>query len=177
MTLVSIILMAGSLSMVGIVQAQAQERVWYAFVQPVALVIYFIGGLAGTMAMDILLMGALVYPIRTREELLNPSVVKVVVDKQGFALYFSRSPMPYVIASSTPPSYYKHIGPYAYRTSFLVQFTTIERGPLEQAESLEQLRALENGYRIRIIETRYDSQEVDTPEDLEGVRKRIAGVI
>jgi 3-deoxy-manno-octulosonate cytidylyltransferase (CMP-KDO synthetase) len=123
-----------------------------------------------------LLMGALVYPIRTREDLLNPSVVKVVVDRLGFALYFSRSPMPYVIASSTTPRYYKHIGPYAYRTGFLIQFTKIERGPLEQAESLEQLRALENGYRIKIVETRYDSQEVDTPEDLERVKRKITGV-
>jgi 3-deoxy-manno-octulosonate cytidylyltransferase (CMP-KDO synthetase) len=123
-----------------------------------------------------LLMGALVYPIRTREDLLNPSVVKVVVDRLGFALYFSRSPMPYVIASSTAPRYFKHIGPYAYRTGFLIQFTKIERGPLEQAESLEQLRALENGYRIKIVETRYDSQEVDTPEDLERVKRKITGV-
>jgi len=124
-----------------------------------------------------LLMGALVYPIRTREELLNPSVVKVVVDKLGFALYFSRSPMPYVIPSSAAPRYLKHIGPYAYRTGFLIQFTKIERGPLEQAESLEQLRALENGYRIKTVETQYDSQEVDTPEDLERVRKEITGVV
>jgi 3-deoxy-manno-octulosonate cytidylyltransferase (CMP-KDO synthetase) len=117
-----------------------------------------------------LLMGALVHPIRTREELVNPSVVKVVVDKQGFALYFSRSPMPYVISSETAPRYFKHIGPYAYRAGFLARFTRIERGELERAESVEQLRALENGYRIRIVETRYDSREVDTPEDLEEVR-------
>jgi 3-deoxy-manno-octulosonate cytidylyltransferase (CMP-KDO synthetase) len=119
-------------------------------------------------------MGALVYPIRTREELVNPSVVKVVVDRLGFALYFSRSPMPYVIASATPPRYFKHIGPYAYRAGFLLRFTRIEPGELERAESLEQLRALENGYRIRIVETRYDSREVDTPEDLEEVRGLIS---
>jgi 3-deoxy-manno-octulosonate cytidylyltransferase (CMP-KDO synthetase) len=121
-----------------------------------------------------LLMGALVYPIRTEEELVNPSVVKVVVDKLGFALYFSRSPMPYVIAAASTPRYFKHIGPYAYRKGFLVKFTKIERGELERAESLEQLRALENGFRIKIVESRYDSQEVDTPEDLEKVR-RLAG--
>ena len=119
-------------------------------------------------------MGALVYPIRDREELANPSVVKVVMDKQGFALYFSRSPLPYVIASSPAPRYFKHIGPYAYRTGFLLEFTRMERGELERAESLEQLRALENGYRIKIVETRFDSQEVDTPEDLEIVRKRLS---
>jgi 3-deoxy-manno-octulosonate cytidylyltransferase (CMP-KDO synthetase) len=119
-------------------------------------------------------MGALVYPIRTREELVNPSVVKVVVDKLGFALYFSRSTMPYVIASAATPRYFKHIGPYAYRAGFLLRFTRIEPGELERAESLEQLRALENGYRIRIVETRYDSREVDTPEDLEEVRRLIS---
>jgi 3-deoxy-manno-octulosonate cytidylyltransferase (CMP-KDO synthetase) len=122
-----------------------------------------------------LLMGALVYPIRTKEELVNPSVVKVVVDKLGFALYFSRSPMPYVMAPASTPRYFKHIGPYAYRKGFLVEFTKIERGELERAESLEQLRALENGFRIRIVETRYDSQEVDTPEDLEKVRRLVGG--
>ena len=120
-----------------------------------------------------LLMGALVYPIRTKEELANPSVVKVVVDKLGFALYFSRSPMPYVIAGASPPRYFKHIGPYAYRKGFLVRFTRIERGELERAESLEQLRALENGFRIKVVETQYDSQEVDTPEDLEKVRRLV----
>ena len=119
-------------------------------------------------------MGALVYPIRTQEELVNPSVVKVVVDKLGFALYFSRSPMPYVIASAAIPRYFKHIGPYAYRAGFLLRFTRIEPGELERAESLEQLRALENGYRIRIVETLYDSREVDTPEDLEEVRRLIS---
>ena len=121
-----------------------------------------------------LMMGALVYPIRTREELTNPSVVKVVFDKQGFALYFSRSPLPYVIASSPAPRYFKHIGPYAYRMGFLARFTQMERGELERAESLEQLRALENGYKIKIVETQFDSQEVDTPEDLEKVRKLMA---
>jgi 3-deoxy-manno-octulosonate cytidylyltransferase (CMP-KDO synthetase) len=115
-------------------------------------------------------MGALVYPIRNAEELNNPSVVKVVVDLQGFALYFSRSPIPCGHSQSPPTRYYKHIGPYAYRMGFLVTFTTLTRGVLEQIESLEQLRALEHGHRIRIVETKFDSQEVDTPEDLEKVR-------
>jgi 3-deoxy-manno-octulosonate cytidylyltransferase (CMP-KDO synthetase) len=121
-----------------------------------------------------LMMGALVYPIRTPEEMSNPSVVKVVVDKKGFALYFSRSPMPYVIASGRTPRYFKHIGPYAYRMDFLIRFTQLERGELEQAESLEQLRALENGYKIKIVETKHDSQEVDTPQDLERIRKIVS---
>jgi len=120
-------------------------------------------------------MGALVHPIRKPEELANPSVVKVVCDRKGFALYFSRSPMPYVISNSSMPRYYKHIGPYAYRMGFLLKFTQLERGDLERSESLEQLRALEHGYKIRVVETKFDSQEVDTPEDLEKVRKQIRG--
>lgn len=120
-------------------------------------------------------MGALVHPIRTPEELANPSVVKVVFDKKGFALYFSRAPLPYVISVSFAPRYYKHIGPYAYRMGFLLKFTQLERGDLERSESLEQLRALEHGYKIRVVETKFDSQEVDTLEDLEKVRKQISG--
>jgi len=118
-------------------------------------------------------MGALVYPIQSPEELANPSVVKVVFDRKGFALYFSRSPMPYVISSSPTPRYYKHIGPYAYRMGFLLKFTKMDQGNLERWESLEQLRALEHGYRIRVVQTKFDSQEVDTPQDLEKVREQI----
>lgn len=115
-------------------------------------------------------MSALVYPIQSEAELHNPSVVKVVFDKSWRALYFSRSPMPYVISNTVKARYYKHIGPYAYRMAFLVKFTKLERGYLEQLESLEQLRALEHGYKIKLAETRYDSLEVDTWEDLEKVR-------
>lgn len=115
-------------------------------------------------------MSALVYPIQSQAELHNPSVVKVVFDKRWQALYFSRSPMPYVISNMVEARYYKHIGPYAYRMAFLVKFTKLERGYLEQLESLEQLRALEHGYKIKLVETRYDSLEVDTWEDLEKVR-------
>jgi 3-deoxy-manno-octulosonate cytidylyltransferase (CMP-KDO synthetase) len=115
-------------------------------------------------------MGALVYPILREEELANPSVVKVVADRQGFALYFSRSPIPFVQTAGLTPRFYKHIGPYAYRLGFLLEFTRLSRGTLEQIESLEQLRALEHGHKIRIVETQFDSQEVDTPEDLEKVR-------
>ncbi len=115
-------------------------------------------------------MAALIHPIRSPEDLNNPSVVKVVCDKRKFALYFSRSPMPYVIAPNLSVRYFKHIGPYAYRMDFLLTFTQMERGALERAESLEQLRALENGYRIKMVVTQFDSQEVDTPEDLNKVR-------
>jgi 3-deoxy-manno-octulosonate cytidylyltransferase (CMP-KDO synthetase) len=97
----------------------------------------------------------------------NPNVVKVVVDQRGDALYFSRSPIPYVRGSATS---YKHIGLYAYRRSFVQTFAALPPTPLEIAESLEQLRALEHGFRIRTVETHSQSIEVDTPEDLERAR-------
>ncbi|MBI5643870.1 MAG: 3-deoxy-manno-octulosonate cytidylyltransferase [Deltaproteobacteria bacterium] len=113
--------------------------------------------------------------ITEEEEYHNPNAVKVVTDKDGFALYFSRSPLPYSKASfkelSTPP--YKHIGLYVYRKDFLLKFSGLRPTPLEEAESLEQLRALENGFRIKVVETGYNPVSVDTPEDLERVRSII----
>jgi 3-deoxy-manno-octulosonate cytidylyltransferase (CMP-KDO synthetase) len=105
-------------------------------------------------------------------ELSNPNVVKVVVDRGGFALYFSRSPIPYVRdpRGGWPPLY-RHIGLYAYRRSALLVLASLEPTPLERAESLEQLRALEHGIRIKAIETRYESFGVDTQEDLDQVRR------
>ena len=107
-------------------------------------------------------------------ELANPNVVKVVLDRGGFALYFSRAPIPYARdpRGGWPPLY-KHIGLYAYRRSVLLVLASLEPTPLERAESLEQLRALEHGYRIHTVETRYDSIGVDTPEDLERVRRQL----
>jgi 3-deoxy-manno-octulosonate cytidylyltransferase (CMP-KDO synthetase) len=101
----------------------------------------------------------------------SPHVVKVVVDRNGDALYFSRSPIPFVRGSGTS---FKHLGLYAYRRSFVQVFAGLPQTPLEIAESLEQLRALEHGYRIRVVETRFESIEVDTPEDLERVRRHTA---
>jgi 3-deoxy-manno-octulosonate cytidylyltransferase (CMP-KDO synthetase) len=101
----------------------------------------------------------------------NPNVVKVVVDRRGDALYFSRSTIPY---RREEGACFKHIGLYGYRRDFLMTFAALARTPLERTESLEQLRALEHGYRIRAIETRFDSIEVDTPEDLERVRRLTA---
>ena len=105
-------------------------------------------------------------------ELNNPNVTKVVVDRGGFALYFSRAPIPYVRdpRGGWPPLY-RHIGLYAYRRSALLVLASLEPTPLERAESLEQLRALEHGIRIKAVETRYESFGVDTPEDLEQVRR------
>ena len=109
-------------------------------------------------------------------EASDPNVVKVVVDRQGFALYFSRAAIPYDRSSKlearTP--FYKHIGLYVYRRDFLLTLAGLEPTPLERAEVLEQLRALEHGYRILAVETAYDSIGVDTPEDLERVRRLVA---
>jgi 3-deoxy-manno-octulosonate cytidylyltransferase (CMP-KDO synthetase) len=129
----------------------------------------------------------------------DPNVVKVVVDRQGFALYFSRAAIPYdrdrdsglgtrdsvgARGGMNPQSripnpdshvhLYKHIGLYVYRRDFLLTLAGLEPTPLERAEALEQLRALEHGYRIMAVETAYDSIGVDTPEDLERVRRLVA---
>ena len=102
-------------------------------------------------------------------EQLNPNNVKVIVDKLGYALYFSRSLVPYPRAAAGPV--YKHIGIYAYRRDFLLRYARLEPTPLEKAESLEQLRALENGYGIRVLETDCRFVGVDTSEDLALVNK------
>ena len=105
----------------------------------------------------------------------NPNVVKVVVDLKGNALYFSRSPIPFVHDAARP--LFKHVGLYAYRRAFVGELASLPQTPLEIAESLEQLRALEHGFRIRAVETHYDSIGVDTPADLERVRRQMtAGV-
>jgi 3-deoxy-manno-octulosonate cytidylyltransferase (CMP-KDO synthetase) len=108
-------------------------------------------------------------------ELTNPNVVKVVLDRGGFALYFSRAAIPHARdpRGGWPPLY-KHIGLYAYRRSTLLVLATLEPTPLERAESLEQLRALEHGIRIKAVETTHDTIHVDTPEDLEDVRRLIS---
>jgi len=108
--------------------------------------------------------------IKDEKELENPNVVKVVTDKNEFALYFSRLPIPYV-RGQEKNIHFKHIGLYVYRKDFLVKFARMKPTPLEEAEKLEQLRVLENGYKIKVVETKHDSIGVDTKEDLEKVRK------
>lgn len=100
----------------------------------------------------------------------NPAAVKVVVSLDGHALYFSRSLIPFPRNRGSEWCCYKHIGVYAYRRDFLLRFAALPPSPLETAESLEQLRALEYGYRIRVISTPFRSIGVDTQEDLEQVR-------
>lgn len=121
-------------------------------------------------------MSTLRKAITAREDWLNPNVVKVVTTGPGDALYFSRSPLPYWRQSAAHPSPvlgYRHIGLYGYRRDFLQTISRLSPTPLEMAESLEQLRVLEHGYRIRTTETSCESIEVDTPEDLERVRQYV----
>jgi 3-deoxy-manno-octulosonate cytidylyltransferase (CMP-KDO synthetase) len=102
----------------------------------------------------------------------DPNVVKVAIDRNGFALYFSRSTIPYRRGPQDEEAGpYKHIGLYVYRREFLLRFAALAPTPLERSESLEQLRALEHGFSIKVVQTRHDSIGVDTPEDLERVRR------
>lgn len=118
-----------------------------------------------------ILMGTLMHKIKNEEDLSNPNVVKVVTDKSGFALYFSRSLIPYPRRSEGHRAF-EHIGIYSYQKDFLLKFAELKPTPLETSESLEQLRALENGYRIKVVLTKqkYIALSVDTPEDLEKAR-------
>jgi 3-deoxy-manno-octulosonate cytidylyltransferase (CMP-KDO synthetase) len=125
-------------------------------------------------------------PITSVEDVLNPAVVKVITDARGFAIYFSRSPIPFV---RTAPgltledtlksdalllSYYrKHSGLYAYRSDFLQKFAATEQSELERLESLEQLRAIENGYAIKVVKVEHRSTGVDTEQDYERVKRLI----
>ena len=120
-------------------------------------------------------MATLIYRIRREEEIHSPHIVKTVFDTGGRALYFSRSTIPCDRDGTSKVDYYKHHGIYAYRRSFLAVFNTLETGVLERLEALEQLRALEHGYVVRVVETAHDSIEVDTEADIERVRRTIDG--
>ncbi|MEI6125985.1 MAG: 3-deoxy-manno-octulosonate cytidylyltransferase [Pseudomonadota bacterium] len=119
-------------------------------------------------------MGTLKTKIRDFEDITNINVVKVVTDARGFALYFSRSAIPYAKAEDTPSDIFRHIGLYAYRKDFLMKFTELPQSSLEKAESLEQLRALEYGYAIKVVETQYYPVGVDVPEDVARVERLLA---
>jgi 3-deoxy-manno-octulosonate cytidylyltransferase (CMP-KDO synthetase) len=132
---------------------------------------------------DTLPMSTLMTRIDDAKEWLNPHIVKVVVDQKGFALYFSRSPIPFprdlnvnkLLASSSgeqrilPKRVFKHIGIYIFRRKFLLRFSKMKPTPLEKLEKLEQLRALENGYRIKVTAVDYEPLCVDIPEDIQKV--------
>ncbi len=122
-------------------------------------------------------MSTLVYKIIRPEEIDDPNHVKTVFDRDYHALYFSRSPIPFQRNpdDKIKPTYYKHLGFYAYRKNFLLSFVSLPEGEWEKFEKLEQLRALENGYKIKITVTNHDSIEVDTPEDLKRVEQFLLG--
>jgi 3-deoxy-manno-octulosonate cytidylyltransferase (CMP-KDO synthetase) len=125
----------------------------------------------GAIGQEHTLMGTLKTPLRRAEFALDPNIVKVVTDAQGYAIYFSRAPIPYLRQPEERAVYYKHIGLYVYQRDFLLAYLDLPVGPLERAERLEQLRALENGFKIRVVETEYDALGVDTPEDWETVKQ------
>jgi 3-deoxy-manno-octulosonate cytidylyltransferase (CMP-KDO synthetase) len=116
-------------------------------------------------------MATLATPIRSRPRLLDPACVKVVFDRRGRALYFSRAPIPFArewddqLLTAEPPNFYQHIGLYAYRRDFLLQLTGIARSNLEKLESLEQLRVLSEGFTILVGIIQEPTKGIDTPED------------
>jgi 3-deoxy-manno-octulosonate cytidylyltransferase (CMP-KDO synthetase) len=136
------------------------------------------------LADDSIPMATLKTRLASLAEYRNPNVVKVVTDQLGFALYFSRAPIPYPrdVISDIEQHWEtlataRHIGLYVYRREFLLRYPHLQSTPLETQECLEQLRALEHGYRIRVVQTDISGHGVDTPEDLERVRKILSAII
>lgn len=121
-------------------------------------------------------MATLAVPISNTAEIMDPNVVKTVVDFDGNALYFSRAPIPWVRDRGGPvhAKHLKHLGLYVFRREALLDFATFPQGDLERIEQLEQLRWLENGNRIRVAEIEHESVEVDTPEDVKKVERMLA---
>jgi 3-deoxy-manno-octulosonate cytidylyltransferase (CMP-KDO synthetase) len=129
------------------------------------------GAVAPMLADASLPMATLMTAIRDRDEFQNPNVVKVVSNRNGDALYFSRAPIPHRRDGDGDGVLgHRHIGLYVYRREFLLDFARLQPTPLELAEKLEQLRALEHGHRIRVVEVEQAGVEVDTPQDLDMVR-------
>jgi 3-deoxy-manno-octulosonate cytidylyltransferase (CMP-KDO synthetase) len=122
-------------------------------------------------------MSTLRRAITSDDERSNPNVTKVVVDRDGFALYFSRAPIPFTRAGQPAASAWAHIGLYVYRRATLLRLAALPQTAMERAEALEQLRALEHGIRIKAITTSHATIGVDTREDLERVRALMAHVI
>lgn len=125
-----------------------------------------LAALLDAFADDTVRMASLMAPLSGSDAIHDPNTVKVVVDNLRNALYFSRAPIPWDRDGTAQPYYFKHIGVYAFRGETLRQFVALPPGKLERMEKLEQLRALENGIPIRMVETRYQGIGVDTPNDL-----------
>jgi len=122
-----------------------------------------------------ILMGTLARKIKDEKSLKNPDVVKVVLDKDGNALYFSRYPLPFLRTDGFKPKknlFYEHIGIYAFRKDFLKEFFKLPQTPLEKSERLEQLRVLESGYKIRVFITRYNSFALNSYHDLKKLNRK-----
>jgi 3-deoxy-manno-octulosonate cytidylyltransferase (CMP-KDO synthetase) len=122
-----------------------------------------LGPLLGDRSLE---MSTLSFKIIDERDIANPNHVKVVTDRAGNALYFSRCPIPFSRDGRCADGYYKHLGFYGFRMAFLSKFTRLEKGLLESVEKLEQLRALEHGFKIRVVPSPYNSVEVDVPEDV-----------
>ena len=120
-----------------------------------------------------LLMSTLAYKIIDKREIMDPSDVKVTFDNNGFALYFSRAQIPYPRDGQKDIDYFKHLGFYAYKKSFLDTLVALPTGRWEAIEKLEQLRVLEHGYKIKVIVTANDSPSIDMPQDIERIEKKI----
>ena len=118
-------------------------------------------------------LASLKIKLHEKEEVENPNNVKVITDLQGFALYFSRSVIPYHRETSLQAEYYKHIGVYAFRKEALLKFSKLEMTPLEKLEKIECIRYLENGMKIKMIKTDFVGVGIDVPEDLEKAKKII----
>jgi len=119
-------------------------------------------------------LASLKTPLEDSDEITNPNNVKVITGKDGFALYFSRFPVPYPRDTSANVTYFKHIGIYAFRKSALMDFYRLPMLPLEAAEKIECIRYLEYGKKIKMVETSVKSIGIDTPEDLEKARKLLS---
>lgn len=123
-------------------------------------------------------IATLVKPVDNQSDLTSPNKPKVVLSEEGNALYFSRQPIPYLRGVELDKwldsgvKFYNHIGMYGYRSDILAKITKLPLGTLEKAESLEQLRWLENGYSIKVLETKLESLSIDTPEDLQALKDR-----
>ncbi|MGL4997400.1 3-deoxy-manno-octulosonate cytidylyltransferase [Cetobacterium sp.] len=117
-------------------------------------------------------MATLKHKLLKKDDIENPNFVKVVTDKKDYAIYFSRSVIPYP-RNENWDIYFKHVGIYGYKREFVLEYSKLESTPLENSESLEQLRVLENGYKIKVLETPYEIIGVDTQAELDKVRKYI----
>jgi len=118
-------------------------------------------------------LASLMTPLKDMEEVQNPSNVKVIVDLKDFALYFSRSPIPFDRDNDNPPVYYKHVGVYAFRKKALMDFSQQEITPLEAAEKIECIRYLEHGKKIKMVRTHHVNYGIDTPSDLERAKQHL----